>query len=190
MADFYLYANETGNLDLDGASKHGGSAHFGFGTAVFGDRHGDYLWRGLRLRAQLEGEGVRLPKGFHAVNDSTRTRTVMFDELKTQAPRIDATLLLKSNVYDYVRNAGEMRLYSSLGTCTSSTSRRASRSLVTPLRHRVHPHDEGSAEVGALCASRRVLPDPPEVGALRMGCWNVVGTAGSRLRRLGDSAAS
>lgn len=111
MADFYLYANETGNLDLDGASKHGGSAHFGFGTAVFGDRHGDYLWRGLRLRAQLEGEGVRLPKGFHAVNDSTRTRTVMFDELKTQAPRIDATLLLKSNAYDYVRNAGEMRLY-------------------------------------------------------------------------------
>lgn len=111
MADFYLYADETGNLDFDGASKQGGSAYFGFGTAVFGDGHGDYLWRGLRLRAQLEGDGVRLPKGFHAVNDSTRTRTAMFNELRTQAPRIDATLLLKSNAYDYVRTAGEMRLY-------------------------------------------------------------------------------
>lgn len=111
MADVYIYADETGNLDFDGASKQGGSAYFGFGTAVFREDHGEYLWRGLRLRASLEQQGVSLPKGFHAVNDSTRTRALVFGELQTQNPRIDATLLLKANAYDYVRIAGEMRLY-------------------------------------------------------------------------------
>ena len=111
MADVYLYADETGNLDFDGASKQGGSAYFGFGTAMFQEDHGEYLWRGLRLRASLERDSVNLPKGFHAVHDSNRTRAQMFEELAAQAPRIDATLLLKANAYDYVRRAGEMRLY-------------------------------------------------------------------------------
>src|SRR5690606_23235042 len=35
VADVYLYADETGNLDFDGAAKQGGSAYFGFGTAMF-----------------------------------------------------------------------------------------------------------------------------------------------------------
>lgn len=35
----------------------------------------------------------------------------MFEELQAQSPRIDATLLLKSNAYSRVREAGEMRLY-------------------------------------------------------------------------------
>lgn len=111
MADVYIYADETGNLDFDGASKQGGSAYFGFGTAVFREDHGEYLWRGLRLRASLEQQGVNLPKGFHAVNDSNRTRALVFEELRAQRPRIDATLLLKANAYDYIRSAGEMRLY-------------------------------------------------------------------------------
>ena len=111
MADVYIYADETGNLDFDGASKQGGSAYFGFGTAVFRKDHGEYLWRGLRLRASLEQQGVTLPKGFHAVNDSNRTRALVFEELHAQKPRIDATLLLKANAYDYIRRAGEMRLY-------------------------------------------------------------------------------
>lgn len=44
MADVYIYADETRNLDFDGASKKGGSAYFGFGTAVFRENHGAYLW--------------------------------------------------------------------------------------------------------------------------------------------------
>jgi hypothetical protein len=111
MADVYIYADETGNLDFDGAMKQGGSAYFGFGTAVFREDHGEYLWRGLRLRASLEQQGMNLPKGFHAVNDSARTRALVFEELRAQNPRIDATLLLKSNAYDSIRRAGEMRLY-------------------------------------------------------------------------------
>jgi hypothetical protein len=111
MADVYVYADETGNLDFDGASKPGGSTYFGFGTAVFREDHGEYLWRGLRLRASLERDGVNLSRGFHAVNDSTRTRVQMFEELRAQVPRIDATLLLKANTHDPIRQAGEMRLY-------------------------------------------------------------------------------
>jgi len=111
MAEVYIYADETGNLDFDGASKTGGSAYFGFGTAMFREDHGEYLWRGLRLRASLEEQGVNLPKGFHAVNDTNRTRALVFEELRAQKPRIDATLLLKANAYDHVRSAGEMRLY-------------------------------------------------------------------------------
>ncbi|MGL4338858.1 MAG: hypothetical protein ACRCSP_00330 [Rhodoglobus sp.] len=111
MADVYLYADETGNLDFDGADKVGGSTYFGFGTAVFPDDHGNALWAGLRLRARMESHDVRLPKGFHAVNDSSHTRAEMFAEVGTQAPRIDATLLLKANAYENVRAAGEMRLY-------------------------------------------------------------------------------
>jgi Protein of unknown function (DUF3800) len=111
MADVYLYADETGNLDFDGASKAGGSAYFGFGTAVFPDDHGHALWAGLRLRARMESRDVRLPRGFHAVNDSSHTRAEMFAEVKAQSPRIDATLLLKANAYENVRAAGEMRLY-------------------------------------------------------------------------------
>lgn len=74
------------------------------GTAVFREDHGECLWRGLRPRASLEQQGVNLPKGFHAVNDSTRTRALVFEELRAQKPRIDATLL-KENSYDYIRSA-------------------------------------------------------------------------------------
>lgn len=72
MADVYMYADETGDLDMSGSVK--ASKYFGFGTAVFPDGHGNRLWEGLQLRCQLEAKGVRLPRGFHAKNDSHSTR--------------------------------------------------------------------------------------------------------------------
>lgn len=111
MSDIYLYADETGNLDYDGAGKDGASAYFGFGTAVFDHDHGDEMWDGLRLRASLEERGLNLPKGFHAVNDSNATRGEMCDLIQNQSPRFDTTFLCKENAYAYVKARGQMYLY-------------------------------------------------------------------------------
>lgn len=114
VADIYMYADETGNLDYDGVpDAHGGGAsiYFGFGTAVFQADHGEHLLGALKLRARLETEGVNLPKGFHAYDDSARVRGQVFDLIKKQAPRFDTTFLYKKNAYPNVRIEGEMRLY-------------------------------------------------------------------------------
>lgn len=111
MADIYLYVDETGNLDYEGASKRGASAYFGFGTAAYRGDHGSELMEGLRLRAAVTSQGVKLPRGFHAVNDSALTRDQMFAAVAAQAPRFDTTFLRKAGAYPNVRAAGEMRLY-------------------------------------------------------------------------------
>lgn len=111
VTDVYLYADETGNLDYEGAGKQGASAYFGFGTAVYYGDHGAQLMEGLRLRAELTGSGVKLARGFHAVDDSHSTRGQMFNAVTRQAPRFDTTFLRKAGAYPRVRDAGEMRLY-------------------------------------------------------------------------------
>lgn len=114
VADVYMYADETGNLDYAGepdANGGGASTYFGFGTAVFQADHGKNLLDALKLRARLEAEGVNLPKGFHAYDDSPRIRTSVFALIQDQAPRFDTTFLYKANAYDSVRRDGEMRLY-------------------------------------------------------------------------------
>jgi len=98
-----MYADETGDLDMTGAS--GTSRYFGFGTAVFVDSHGQELWDGMRLRCHLEQQGIRLPGGMHAKNDSRATREEVFDLIRRQAPRFDTTFLLKSRAYPGVREA-------------------------------------------------------------------------------------
>ena len=110
----YLYADETGNLDYDGSpNPHGGGAstYFGFGTAVFNNDHGSDLLKGLHLRARATKNGIHLAKGFHACDDSNKTRNEMFSEIKDQNPRFDTTFLYKANAYDHVKRAGPLRLY-------------------------------------------------------------------------------
>lgn len=104
-----MYADETGDLDMSGAS--GASRYFGFGTATFTGDHGHALWEGLQLRCQLEARSVRLPRGLHAKNDSRATREAVYSVIAGQAPRFDTTFLFKENAYDYVRAAGPLRLY-------------------------------------------------------------------------------
>ena len=112
VADVYLYADESGNLDYDAPHTNSQeSPYFGFGTAVFEGEHGSELWDGLQLRARLESRGLNLPKGFHAKNDSHSTRDEMFALLAGQAPRIDTTFLWKPGAYPSVRARGEMYLY-------------------------------------------------------------------------------
>lgn len=111
----YLYADETGNLDYEGSPNPqggGASTYFGFGTATFDTKnHGDDLLAGLHLRAKGAKAGIKLTKGFHACDDSNKTRNEMFSEIKNQAPRFDTTFLYKSNAYQNVKEQGPMRLY-------------------------------------------------------------------------------
>lgn len=111
MADIYLYADETGNLDYAGQGKNGASTYFGFGTAVFTGNHGDALFGGMNLRAQLSADGLHLPEGFHAVNDKIATKNRVFQLIREQAPRFDSTFLYKAGAYSSVRSKGEMYLY-------------------------------------------------------------------------------
>lgn len=106
-----MYADETGNLDYSAGSKEGATKYFGFGTAVFTGDHGSLLYGGLKLRAELEKNGLSLPKGFHAVNDANRTRSDVYRVIKNQAPRFDTTFLLKAKAYPSVRARGQMYLY-------------------------------------------------------------------------------
>lgn len=50
-------------------------------------------------------------QGFHAKNDSHRTRGEVFDLIRRQAPRFDATFLYKPKASPHVRDAGSARLY-------------------------------------------------------------------------------
>lgn len=109
MADIFIYADETGDLDMSGTP--GSSNYFGFGTAVFRDGHGDELWEGTRLRCHLEAKGIHLPGGMHAKNDSRATRDDVYALIRSQAPRFDSTFLLKREAYPRIRQAGPVRLY-------------------------------------------------------------------------------
>lgn len=104
-----MYADETGDLDTTGSA--GTSTYFGFGTSVFTGDHGHSLWQGLQLRCSLEQRGLKLPKGFHAKNDSHATRDDVFAVIGEQAPRFDATFLLKDRAFAHVKAAGKLRLY-------------------------------------------------------------------------------
>lgn len=63
------------------------------------------------MRAELEKNGLSLPRGFHAVNDANRTRNDVYRVIKEQAPRFDATFLWKAKAYPAVRARGQMYLY-------------------------------------------------------------------------------
>lgn len=109
MADVYVYADETGDLDLTGSK--GSSTYFGIGTATLTGEHGGHIWDAVSLRFKLEQLGIRRGRGFHAVDDTRHTRHEVYALLRKQAPRIDVTLLRKGNAYPYVAARGQMHIY-------------------------------------------------------------------------------
>lgn len=109
MTDIYMYADETGNLDYDVA--HGGSAYFGIGTATWEADPAEHLWQGERMRFGHAAAGVECPAGYHAVNDTRKTRSEVYQVIKEQGPRFDTTFLAKQNVYPYVQAKGPTYLY-------------------------------------------------------------------------------
>ena len=111
MADYFVYMDETGTVDFGPPASKTESPYFGFGSVIFPGEHGDLVWDGHILRASLEARGVHIPSQFHAKNDSWSTRSEVFSLIAAQAPRFDATLLLKENAYPNVVAAGKPRLY-------------------------------------------------------------------------------
>lgn len=111
MADYFVYIDETGTLDFREPQTESDSPYFGIGSATFKDEHADILWNMLVLRASLEDQGISLPRGFHAKNDSMNTRAQVFALLSQQPPVFHATFLYKSRAYSYVQQAGKMWLY-------------------------------------------------------------------------------
>ncbi len=108
MADVFMYADETGNLDYE--DHDGSSQYFGVGTVVFAS-HALAIVKGEQLRAEVAADGTSLPKGFHAKNDSYGLRKRVYATVSELAPRVDATFLRKSNAYSHVREAGQVRLF-------------------------------------------------------------------------------
>lgn len=100
---WYLYLDETGNLDLDFQTKKGATSLFGISSALFRGNHGDELWEGAQLRFELESEGVSLPTGFHAKDDRPATRWRVINLIEKHGPRLDVTLLHKQYALPKVR---------------------------------------------------------------------------------------
>lgn len=101
VGEVYLYLDETGDFDMSGKAK--ASPYFGLGQATFTGNYSKEVWDGLKLRFDLEAEGIKLPSGLHAKNDTNATRSRVFALISNHAPRIDTTLLLKKNALPRVR---------------------------------------------------------------------------------------
>ncbi|MCC5578852.1 DUF3800 domain-containing protein [Microtetraspora sp. AC03309] len=109
MSEVFMYADETGNLDYNVSG--GGSKYFGIGTATFVGDHDQAVWQGHRLRLAHSRAGLAFPRGYHAKNDNYRTRKEVYDVIRAQAPRFDATFLAKENAHDSKREKGDLHLY-------------------------------------------------------------------------------
>ncbi|WP_084102780.1 DUF3800 domain-containing protein [Demequina sp. NBRC 110051] len=109
MSDVYIYADEYGDLDFSGNPD--AARYFGVGTATFRGRHGDQMADGFELRCSLEARGVDMPRGFHAQQDSRRTRHEVFSLLAEHAPRFDTTFLAKSQTQAHLRRSSKTYLY-------------------------------------------------------------------------------
>lgn len=111
MADYFVYMDETGTLDFGPPSSPTESPYFGFGSVIYPGEHGDAIWDGHVLRASLEARGVHTPRQFHAKDDSWNTKSEVFALIAAQAPRFDATLLLKERADAQIVASGKPSLY-------------------------------------------------------------------------------
>lgn len=111
MAEYFVYIDETGALDFLEPRTASDSPYFGVGSVSFKGNHPNVLWDMLALRLSLEEQQVWLPKGFHAKNDTIKTRAKVFSVIGQSQLDFHATFLYKAKAHDYVQEAGEMRLY-------------------------------------------------------------------------------
>lgn len=104
-----MYVDETGDLGTTGKAEE--SQYFGIGSATFSGPHAEALWAGKDLRFAFESRGLSLPHGFHAKNDSARTRHDVYATIGRIAPRFDFTMLDKRKAFPRVLERGEVYLY-------------------------------------------------------------------------------
>ncbi len=106
MANFYVFADETGDLSYSSESKY-----FGFGTATFTSPEDIQFAHAFKLRCELEALGLPNIAGFHAAIDSNKTRTEVFSLISTHEHRFDFTFLDKREALPSVSKKGEIYLY-------------------------------------------------------------------------------
>lgn len=111
MTDYFVYLDESGSLDFNPPRSPDESPYFAIGSVIFKGEHQDIYWDAQVLRFSLEQQGVKIPKQFHAKNDSWTTREQVFSIISDHKPRFDATFLRKENAYESIQRAGKQRLY-------------------------------------------------------------------------------
>jgi hypothetical protein len=99
MAQVYVFADESGNLDF--SKKSGASRYFVLTTITAPSCEvGDAL---LRLRREMAWAGKNLNSEFHATSDEQATRDAVFATLTKFEFRVDATILEKDRVLPVYR---------------------------------------------------------------------------------------
>jgi hypothetical protein len=148
---------------------------------------------GLALRCKLESQGVNLPKGFHAKNDSHATRDEVFDLIRRQQPRIDLTFLAKNKAYPSIRERGQMYLYKLAWYLHFQRDHLAGlRAWGQALRDRCDAQDSQEGGQCTGCAEGGVRSSSPRPGRrlVRVGRAQLVGCPGRRLRPVGCAASA
>lgn len=107
MSDIYVYMDETGSCDYTPDS----GPRFVVGSATYVGDHKDGMWSGFAARTRVERAGVDLRHGFHATQDSNKTRGEFFKLIEQHPPRFDATFFTKERAFATVRSRGKPYLY-------------------------------------------------------------------------------
>jgi len=94
MGRLYLFADETGNLDLSG--HQGSTRWFGVGTMLLDDASADRLRAAMHgLRLSMAWQRFGLDSEVHASEDSWPVRSAVLSVLALHAGRVDVSLLDK-----------------------------------------------------------------------------------------------
>ncbi len=99
----YIYADESGDFKF--SNHHRVSRYFILTTVLIDDHNIELAM--LDLRRELVWNGTKLPREFHATEDSQLVRDKVFEVLNRYDFRIDATVLNKRKAYPGIRNSEE-----------------------------------------------------------------------------------
>jgi hypothetical protein len=131
----WVFLDESGTPDFD---PNAASPYFAFGSATYTTERPVPFQAMHDLRTGMQSS---LLNGFHAVDDSLRTRAEVFGLLAQHSARFDATFMLKANAYDYVRQRDKIWMY-------KYTLYRHLSSIIPELRSRYDTIHVVAAEIG------------------------------------------
>jgi hypothetical protein len=101
MADCYAFADEAGNFDF--SRNNGASRYFVLCTVQMPDP-AETAALLTKLRMDLAWDGRHLDQVFHATTDPQAIRDEVFDLLRVQDFRVDATIFDKRKTRPYLQN--------------------------------------------------------------------------------------
>lgn len=110
MADYFVFVDETGTPAFTEKGS-GDLPYFGFGSLIVIGEHSEMLWDIGVLRLSLNEQGVELPAGFHAKDDSWNVRIQLLSLLAKYDIKLHSSFYLKKSAYARVKEAGKERFY-------------------------------------------------------------------------------